>query len=108
MNLSNMKDNNFLWLLNWFQGLCNGDWEHGFGIRISALDNPGWSISINLEDTELENEYFQEIKVDHTENKWLICFIKSKKFEGRCGPVNLPEVLNIFREWAENCQNKLE
>jgi hypothetical protein len=103
-----MYESNFSWLLNWFQGHCNENWEQGFGMHIGTIDNPGWSVSINLENTELENENFQEIEVDHTENNWLICFIKNKRFEGRCGPVNLPEVLKIFREWAENCQNKLE
>jgi hypothetical protein len=63
-----MKDNNFLWLLNCFQGRCNGNWEQGFGMHIGTTDNPGWSFSINLENTELENENFQEIEVGHTEN----------------------------------------
>jgi hypothetical protein len=44
-----MKENAFLWLLKWYHDHCNGDWEHGKGIRISTLDipDPGWSISIN-------------------------------------------------------------
>ena len=44
--------NNFLWLQQWYYGHCNGDWEHGSGIHIDTLDNPGWSITINLEDTD--------------------------------------------------------
>jgi hypothetical protein len=47
-----MFDNNFLWLLKWYKSHCNGDWEHGRGIHLDTIDNPGWSLSINLEDTE--------------------------------------------------------
>ena len=73
---------------------------------IDTLDNPGWSIAINLEDTELEDKNFQQIELEYSENNWLICFIKNNRFEGRCGPLNLPEVLQIFRDWAESYQEK--
>ena len=29
-------------LENWYAGQCNGVWEHGCGVRIDTLDNPGW------------------------------------------------------------------
>lgn len=97
-----MSDSNFIWLLKWYRDHCNGDWEHGSGIHIGTIDNPGWSITINLEGTELENKFFQEINEEQSENDWYICFIKSNKFEGRCGTTNLPKVLKIFREWTKN------
>jgi hypothetical protein len=96
-----MFDNNFLWLLKWYQSHCNGDWEHGRGIHIDTIDNPGWSLSINLEDTELENIKFNEVKIERFDDDWFFCFIKNNIFEGRCGPLNLPEILQIFRHWAE-------
>ena len=96
-----MNDNDFFWLLGWYHKHCNGDWEHGNGIHIDTLDNPGWSITINLEDTELENKFFQNIEKEQSEDNWLLCFIKNNKFEGRCGPINLLEILSIFRKWAE-------
>src|ERR1700722_3691288 len=86
-----MSENDFLWLLKWYQNHCNGDWEHGSGIHIGTLDNPGWSITINLENTALEDKKFQEIEIERSENNWLFCFIKNNKFEGRCGTINLPE-----------------
>ena len=36
---------NFMWLLNWFQDHCDGDWEHSSGIHLETLDNPGWALS---------------------------------------------------------------
>lgn len=29
-------------LEEWFENNCDGDREHGAGIRIETLDNPGW------------------------------------------------------------------
>ena len=97
-----MTENAFLWLLNWYQNHCDGDWEHRNGVDIDTMDNPGWSVIINLQDTELENKKFHEIKIHRNENDWLFCFIKEDRFEGRCGPLNASEVLQIFQNWAEN------
>ena len=97
-----MKEEDFLWLQKWYQAHCNGDWEHGSGVRIETLDNPGWSITIDLENTELEDKRFDEFEFELSDDNWLICFIKNKKFEGYGGPVNFPEILRIFRNWAES------
>ena len=55
-------ENDFFWLQNWYYSQCNGDWEHGKSIYFSTLDNPGWSISINLENTELQDKEFQKVR----------------------------------------------
>ena len=79
-----MKDD-FLWILEWYNNQYDGDWEHKCGIHIETIDNPGWSITINFKDTELEGKNFQEIEKDYeSANDWLICFVKNSKFEGRC------------------------
>lgn len=78
-------------------GHCDGDWEHGNGIKIGTIDNPGWSLTIDLENTELQEKEFHEIEIDRSSDDWLFCFTKNNKFEGRCGSINLSEVLQIFR-----------
>lgn len=69
-------------------------------IHISTIDNPGWSITINLNETKMQDVAFNINQLDRTENDWLICFIKNNHFKGRCGPENLSEVLKIFRDWV--------
>ena len=96
-----MDDTDFIWLLKWYQMHCNGDWEHESGVHLGSLDNPGWSLSINLEDTELYGKTFTKFEVERSDTDWIVCFIRDTKFEGRCGSGNLLEVLNIFRKWAE-------
>lgn len=100
-NLQKSINNNLNWIANWFDKQCDGDWEHENGIKITTIDNPGWSVSIDLFDTNLEGKEFDTIKEDRSENDWFICFVVNKKFESRCGPRNLSEVLRIFRSWAE-------
>jgi hypothetical protein len=101
-----MSDQILSWLQKWYSNHCNGDWEHGNSVHIGTLDNPGWSISINLDDTELESKLFLKIKIERSETDWLTCFVENKKFEGRCGPYNLLEVLHIFRDWVENSDER--
>jgi hypothetical protein len=47
---------------NWYTSQCDGDWEHGSGIKIDTLDNPGWTVKINLEDTDIENKPLKNIE----------------------------------------------
>lgn len=89
-----------VWLQKWYEVHCDDDWEHYQRIQIITIDNPGWSITINLMDTELQERPFIEIEYEHSSVDWLICFIKDDKFEGRCGPLNLSQMLRIFRTWA--------
>jgi hypothetical protein len=100
--MMNEQSNDFVWLQKWYHSHCDGDWEHDCRIHISTIDNPGWSVMINLENTELEEKKFNEIDIEISPDNWLICFIKNRKFEGCGGPVNLPEIFRIFRNWAEN------
>ena len=89
------------WLSHWYYRHCDGDWEHDNGVKIDTLDNPGWTISINLESTELEFEEFNAVELERSENDWIHCRIEENKFRIACGPLNLSEALKIFREWAE-------
>jgi len=35
-------DTCFSRLETWFASMCNGDWEHTYGITLETVDNPGW------------------------------------------------------------------
>jgi hypothetical protein len=94
-------------LQNWYHSQCNGDWEHGFGVKIETLDNPGWKISINLEDTDLEGKEFPEVSYGVGENAdasgddWIICKVVGKKFEAFGGPHKFEELLQVFLKWKD-------
>jgi hypothetical protein len=89
-------------LQSWYQAQCDGDWEHGEGITIETLDNPGWSLEVALADTTLEQKAFPELKRDYeSETEWLTCFLRDGKFIGACGPQKLEEMIEVFLTWAE-------
>ena len=90
------------WLMNWYKSNCDGDWEHMFGVKIGTLDNPGWSIDVNLEDTELENKNFENFEIDDGDKNWLFCFVEDDVFKGRGDPDKLEKMIEIFKNWAES------
>jgi Immunity protein 53 len=92
-------DSTIEWLQQWYLENCNEDWEHTYGIKINTLDNPGWHIVIDLDETSIEEFIFQEVEIDRTENDWIRCMLRGKTFDIACGPLNLLEALNIFRNW---------
>ncbi|MGL4824962.1 MAG: immunity 53 family protein [Alphaproteobacteria bacterium] len=95
----------FEWLENYYLSCCDGDWEHEFSVKIETLGNPGWSLEIDLEETFLEKIPFEKVHEERTENNWVICYVKDKKFCADGGPQNLRELIRIFREWVESKEN---
>jgi hypothetical protein len=86
-------------LQNWYSANCDGDWEHEFAIRITNIDNPGWSVSIPLAGTPLERRPFAEIQWQHGLDDWVLCRVKDDTFLGQGGSRNLAEILRVFVEW---------
>jgi hypothetical protein len=91
----------YTWLLGWYAAQCNGDWEHQYGITISTLDNPGWSVAIGLTGTPLEDRSFEKVEVYRSQHEWLSVWVEDQTFNAACGPLNLGECLFLFRQWAE-------
>ena len=87
------------WLEDWYHSHCDGEWEHDYGVDIGTLDNPGWSVSINLKGTNREHAKNSEVKIERNETDWVYCFIRETRFEAAGGPKNLQEMLHIFRKW---------
>lgn len=92
------------WLEDWYLSNCNGDWEHCYGIKIGTLDNPGWTISFDLHETNLEDINFDTIDVERSDDDWVYCKIEENIFKGAGGPKNLKEMLSIFKEWVTENQ----
>ena len=89
------------WLQQWYEAQCDGDWEHEWGVRIETLDNPGWTVRIDLEETPLAGRRYAGRTVRRGDTDWIMVKVQDDVFEAACGPLNLGEVLGLFREWAE-------
>jgi hypothetical protein len=87
-------------LQKWYENCCDGDWEHTYGVKIDTLDNPGWSIDIDLTETVLELQPFKTVEVDRNDQDWMRCWVDNGVFKGRGGPKNLNEILGVFLNWS--------
>jgi hypothetical protein len=88
-------------LQSWYAAHTDGDWEHGYGIRIGTLDNPGWRLSVNVADTQLKGRTFARVQVERSETDWIHCWVEADVFEGAGGAHNLRELVETFLRWAD-------
>ncbi|MFJ4715817.1 immunity 53 family protein [Streptomyces sp. NPDC088785] len=88
------------WLQGWYAAQCDGDWEHERGVRIDTLDNPGWSVRIDLAETDLAEREHPGRDVHRAPHDWVRVWTSEKAFHAVCGPGNLGEALTLFRAWA--------
>lgn len=105
-----MSADNLLWLSQWCLSQCNNDWEHSFGVKIDTIDNPGWSLKIDLTDTQMEGRTFE--RVVHGEpsgdleewrrtGSWWVARVEGDAFHVACGPLDLSAAIGVFRRWVE-------
>ena len=95
MNMSPIQE-----LQKWYRSQCDGVWEHQFGIKIEALDNPGWSVHIGLGGTSLSRASFPPMKSLVDKRDWIHCEVVDQRFEGHGGPLMLEEIIRTFLSWA--------
>ena len=88
-------------LCSWYERQCTNDWHEDHGIRIDTLDNPGWSLKIDLKGTPLYERNFQEIQIERSQHDWILARKNGDIFESFGGPMALDEMIKIFLTWAE-------
>lgn len=89
-------------LQSWYASQCDGDWEHSYGLSLQTLDNPGWSLEIDLIDTDVFEKPFGIIqRGDNGQDiDWILCKVEGGKFLGYGGVHNLTELISTFLTWA--------
>lgn len=101
-----IKSDGLAWLQDFYANECNGDWEHQYGVIIETLDNPGWSLEVDLEETSFEVIEFEPVKIDRSDTDWCHCWKENQKFCGRGGAGNLSEIIECFRQWIDSSHGK--
>jgi hypothetical protein len=96
-----MSDTAFESLQQWYADHLDGEWEHQNGVRIETLDNPGWSLSVDIGETELRERAFAPVVVERSEHDWIHARVGNGRFEAFGGPGSLLEMVAVFRDWAE-------
>jgi hypothetical protein len=88
-------------LCDWYKAQCVDEWQEEFGIKISTLDNPGWSLKIDLRRTNLLVKDFSEVKREISEIDWIVARKTDSVFEAFGGVLNLDSMIEIFLIWAK-------
>lgn len=90
------------WLQTWFADNCDGEWEKQCGVTLTTTEDPGWFLSLPLQETVLEDRAFK--RIDHnrkTDASWWICQVGEGHFLAACGPSDLASVISLFKDWTE-------
>lgn len=93
--------NDLEWLCDWYRQQCDGDWEHEFGVAIDTLDNPGWSLRIDLAGTQLTGVPFAAVESEDG-GVWFRLWKDDAAIalQGAGSPEMLPVMLGHFRRWV--------
>lgn len=83
-------------LIAWFRKQCDGDWEHGGGITIETLDNPGWAVTIDISHIDSSNKFVVLLDREVSDTDWIMCKLENNSFVGRSDPDKLEAVLDCF------------
>ncbi|ROP37121.1 immunity 53 family protein [Saccharothrix texasensis] len=89
-----------VFLQQWFSAHCDEDWEHGEGIKLISLDNPGWSLEVDLRGTGFEGRSMPRVKAERSETDWTQAWSDGRKFHAVGGAGNLVEVIGHFRAFV--------
>ncbi len=93
-------DENIKWLSNWLESQYKISWQGQHIVTMGTLDNPGWTFQLKVDETTMQNQPFSEIIINRTERNWIDCFVRDGWFLGAGGLYNLPEIVQIFRNWV--------
>jgi hypothetical protein len=96
-----MTNNVLTWLCEWYHSNCDGDWEHNYGIKIETIDNPGWSITIDLIGTMPIVKPIQWIFVERSSDDWYGYKLVEDKFEASGDPSKIEFLISLFKEIIE-------
>jgi hypothetical protein len=93
-------------LENWYREQCDGEWEHASGIRIETLDNPGWSLVVDLTGTKADGVSLEH-QVDDTGNPdWIYWWSDGVQFEANTGPAGLARAVGAFLLFIDTVERR--
>jgi hypothetical protein len=87
-------------LVHWYESQCDGDWEHEYGVRLASLDNPGWTLEVDLLETAVEGRTMPKRRTDDDRGRWLIAWSDGEVFRASCDPASLEEMLLLFETFV--------
>ena len=91
------------WTVRWVESQFDGNWEHGRGFSLGLVDNPGWTLRIDVSNHDVSRTTLLPIKesdVDHT--RFFFAEVTADDvFDGICDATQLERLLRVFRSLIE-------
>ncbi|QWB25001.1 immunity 53 family protein [Streptomyces koelreuteriae] len=76
------------------------------GLPVDRLDNPGWTVAIDLEEATLSGRPYERTGIRRSDSGWVMATVSDDVFQASRGPVNPREVLRLFRDWATSVSDE--
>lgn len=95
-------DSDLEFIQAWYRDQCDGTWEHGCGVKIDTLDNPGWTVTVDLKGTPLERATMDKSSRDNGPGDWVLIEVRDTQFRAAGDPSKLAMILAAFREWSNS------
>jgi hypothetical protein len=74
--------------------------KHPHGFSLGTLDNPGWSVTDDLNDTSQEDQSFDELRIEGAHAlEWTFVRKESSTLKGTCGPRNPEHMVSFMSAW---------
>lgn len=88
-------------LCEWYERQCADGWHEDHGVKIDTLDNPGWSMKIDLEGTPAMGKSFADLRIERSDRDWIAARKSGEVFEAFGGTANLEEIIEVFLNWVD-------
>lgn len=102
VSLLNLSDDSFEYLVRWRHLYYDEELNFSPEILIESNQSLSWKVRIALAKTPLVNSFMMPINKKCSDLDWIQCEIKDGMFYGEAGPLNLLEVLDVFRDFSES------
>lgn len=94
-------DNLLNWLSEWYSQHCDGAWEHIYSVHIKNLDNPGWELSVDLGETELDGIAIPYQFHELGKEEWYGYKTENNKFVAFGSVLQLNQILLTFKKLTD-------
>ena len=98
----------------WYQRHCDGTWEHGHGVRLETLDNPGWLLTVDLKHTDLQGRTMTAVREGISPQghpvspRWIHCCVNDNQFRGACDPGQAARLFHVFHRFMLSGNHAVE
>ncbi|MFE3999789.1 Imm53 family immunity protein [Nocardioides sp. YIM B13467] len=89
----------FRFIIGWYADQCDGEWEHEFGVKIETIDNPGWSVTIDLVDTEAHGSLLEFSTIELPRRGWIGAMSDGERFIASGSPGAASEIDQAFEDF---------